>query len=361
MKKLIVIFCLIGLLLLTLVLTTCTKEYSYEGGPPAVFYLLGTPDECTEFKVNGSYYIGIGTDSGNTVEVNAEVSTTGNYSITTGAADGISFSSAGTFTDTGFQTIVLHCTGTPDSAGVFTFTIPGGTGCHFSVAVINQPPADYVLSGSPNDCTTPKYNGTFMALKALSASNIVIINVTVISTGDYSITTDTVDGISFSASGRFTTTGDQQVTLTGSGTPNSPGLFYFHLNTPSSQCTFSLQVISPDPLATYVLQSGTAGSQFLCTPQSIQGNYIAGTPLNISNTITITAYATIPGNYTISTGTVNGIMFQNSGTFASIGLQSVILNGYGTPLTSGTFAFVPQIIGPAPLGGESCDVNLVVQ
>ena len=357
MKKLVIIFCSVALFLIT----TCTKEYSYEGGPPATFTLIGAPDECTEFTVNGNYFTGTATDQNNTVQVNVDVSSAGHYSLVTNAADGISFSASGTFTDTGFQPVVLQCTGTPDSVGTFTFTIPGATGCYFSVTVIDKPPADYVLSGSPNSCQTPIFNGSYVALKALSSANTVTINVSVTSVGDYSITTDTINGISFSAEGTFTTTGDQQVILTGNGTPNGPGLFYFNLNAPSSQCTFTLQVINADPLATYVLQSGQSGTTLLCAPQSVQGTYVTGVPLNLTNTITITPYVTIPGNYTISTGMVNGVMFEISGTFTAAGELSVALNGYGTPIASGTFAFVPQIIGPAPLGGESCEVDVTFQ
>src|SRR5436309_5880080 len=165
MKKLVILFCSAALLLFALLITKCTKEYSYEGGPPASFTLVGSPGECAEFKVNGSYFAVTPTDLNNTVEVNVDVAAIGTYSIVTDAADGISFSASGNFTDTGFQPVVLKCTGTPNATGTFTFTIPGGNGCFFSITVVDKPPADYVLSGSPNDCQTPIFNGSYVEAK----------------------------------------------------------------------------------------------------------------------------------------------------------------------------------------------------
>src|SRR5258708_7708953 len=133
------------ILFFTLTIARCRKAYSYEGGPPAAYSLVGSPDECLEIKIDGSYYAGIATDTTNTVQVNVAVTTAGNYNIFTDVVNGISFSSSGSFTDTGYQAVVLNCTGTPDSAGVFTFTIPGGNGCHFSINVTDQPGADYIL------------------------------------------------------------------------------------------------------------------------------------------------------------------------------------------------------------------------
>ncbi len=349
-------------LFFALFIITCKKEYSYEGSPPGVFSLLGTPGVCTNFAVNGNYYVGVATDTNNTVEVTANVTTTGSYSLVTTIVGGISFSAAGVFTDTGYQPVILKCSGTPDSVGIYNLGIVGDSGCTFSVQVINKPPAEYLLSGSPNNCASPAINGTYTEAKALSSSNSVVINVSVITPGDYSITTDTIGGISFSASGTFSTTGDQQVTLSAAGTPSLSGFYYFTLIAGASQCTFRIAVISPDPLATYVLESGVgAGNSVFCTPQSIQGTYTANVPLNASNTITITAYPTVLGNYTISTDLFNGIIFSASGSFTAMAEQSVVLYGSGTPIQSGTFTFVPQIVGPSPIGGASCGVDLTIQ
>lgn len=363
MKNLLVSFSTaICMLLLTLCIITCRKEYSYEGSPPAGFSLVGTPGECTNFSVAGSYFTGVPADSNNTVTVTANVTATGSYAIITNTINGISFSASGAFADTGYQTVVLHCAGTPALTGIYDLAIAGDSGCTFSVEVINKPPAEYLLSGSPNNCENPVLNGDYVAGQDLSAENSVVINVSVITAGDYIITTDTINGISFSDTGTFTATGDQQVILAGKGKPSAPGFLYFHLTAGNSQCTFRLTVISAAPWATYVLESGTGpNNSVVCTPQSIQGAYTAGIPLNSSNTITVTAYVTIPGNYTISTDSFNGIIFSASGNFATEGRQSVVMYGSGTPASPGTFTFVPQIVGPSPIGGASCGVDVPVK
>lgn len=361
MKKLIAIVCSISLLLLTLLITTCRKEYSYEGGPQAVFVLEGSPGECTDFTVNGDYYTGISTDSTNSVAVNVSVTTTGNYNIASTTADGISFSASGTFTDTGFYTITLKAGGTPAAAGDYTFTIPGSTGCYFSLQVTDQPPANYTLDGAPNDCENPNLSGTYAALNRLSSDNKLTLNVVVQSVGDYHITTDTVDGVSFSASGKFTATGSQQVVLAGEGMPDFPGVYYMNVRADASACNFPLKVGSSQPFATYVLQSSNNGTYDVCTPHTVEGVYTAGTALDLSNTITITAYVTEPGNYTIATEAVNGVLFESSGNFTATGVVSVVLQGSGTPFTPGNYVYVPEIIGPAPLGGAACGVEVPVK
>jgi hypothetical protein len=58
-----------------------------------------------------------------------------------------------------------------------------------------------------------------------------------------------------------------------------------------------------------------------------------------------------PGNYTISTQQINGISFLASGTFTTTGIQSVQLNGSGTPIASGTFIYTP--------GVSSCSITVL--
>jgi hypothetical protein len=48
------------------------------------------------------------------------------------------------------------------------------------------------------------------------------------------------------------------------------------------------------------------------------------------------------------------MMFSYTGVFSTTGSMDVILYGSGTPLTRGNFTFIPEIVGPHPLGGEAC-------
>ncbi len=345
--------------LAVLLLVTCAKEYSYEGGPFAVYTLAGSPTQCTQANVNGHYYAGIETDSSNSVQVTVNVTVAGRFNIYTTQVNGLTFSSSGNFSDTGSYSVTLNCSGVPDSAGNFVVAIPGSNGCYFNL-IVNKPlPSGYTLSGYPNDCQNPIIKGTYIDGQSFSNTNTVTISVNIVIPGTYSIHTDTLDGIYFSASGYFSATGNQSVILTGTGTPALPGLIFFTLTADSSQCNFSLPVRSADPLATYVLESGS-GSPNPCTPQTAQGNYVSGTLLDNTNTVTIGVYVTVVGNYSISTNKVNGMVFSATGTFTTTGAQTVVLNGTGTALSSGNFLFLPQIIGPAPLGGSTCGFNIIV-
>ena len=182
-----------------------------------------------------------------------------------------------------------------------------------------------------------------------------MVNVT--APGSYSINTDTLDDISFSQSGNFTMTGIQKVILKGSGTPSTPNIFTFTPGTGTSGCTFTLTVLTPGPPGTYVLESN---QDHTCTGYSVSGIYFSGTPLTNTNTMAVKVTVTVLGNFTISTNTVNGMIFSYTGEFITLGSQIVVLTGSGTPVTAGTFTFTPQIIGPHPIGGETCTADVPV-
>jgi hypothetical protein len=359
MKKAFLVFS--AVILLCLLLITCAKEYSYEGGPLAQYKIEGSPTECAPITLSGNYYEGVTTDSGNYIRVTVDVTLVGFYNIFTTPVNGISFSATGNFTDTGKQIVALACRGIPASVGSFIIKIPGNNGCYFTLTVQNQKPSSYVLSGYPGDCSNPDISGRYAVGKELSPDDTVILHVNVAVPGTYNIKTDTVNGISFSASGYFSASGDHTVTLTCSGQPNAPGRIFFNVLADSSQCSFSIPVESGPPQAVYVLESGMSGGALYCTPQLVNGNYFSGISLSSINTVNITAYITVIGSYSIYTTKINGMVFGTSGTFTIIGRQTVVLSGSGTPLTSGIFTFSPNIIGPAPIGGSSCGFDINVQ
>jgi hypothetical protein len=361
MRKICFYLCVFTLFTEAFLLTSCKKEYSIEGGAQAQYTISGSPTTCVRAVVSGFYIEQKKTDLTNTVQINVDVTFAGNYTIFTTPVDGILFTSSGTFTDTGMHVVTLQCTGTPESAGTFSINIPGDNGCSFTVSVLNKAPASYLLGGNPNDCASISSQSTFIEGQLLNASDTVALQVVVSAPGSYSISTDTVSGVSFSASGTFSAIGAQTITLFASGSASASGFLFFKVKADSSQCSFSIAVQNADPLATYVLQSGISNGMDYCSPQSIRGNYTAGIPLDSSNTITVSPYATVKGNYTISTYKINGMIFSASGTFSAPGNYSVALQGSGTPLVVGTFTVTPFIIGPAPLGGRSCDVDINVK
>lgn len=348
-------------MLLSFFLGSCHPEYSYEGGLQAKYTLIGSPAICSSAVVSGFYIEGRATDTSNTLQVNVHVSTAGNYNIITNPVNGISFTASGKFADTGFYSVTMVCSGTPQAPGSFAVKIPGDNGCSVILTILKKAPASYTVLGAPDDCSAHYTTAVLIEGKKLTVNDFITIEVIVAIPGDYKITTDTLNGVSFSASGNFNNAGPQSVKLAGIGTPDATGFFFFTVQSDSSKCSFSIPVQDGDPVATYVLQSGQAGTQLLCAPASVHGIYTAGTPLNASNTMTVSPYATVAGKYTISTHKINGMIFSAHGIFPSTGNYNVVLQGSGTPLAVGTFAITPKIIGPAPIGGASCDLMLSVK
>jgi len=218
--------------------------------------------------------------------------------------------------------------------------------------------AGYTLGGSPDECQNFIIQGTYISGARLVSSNTVEVNVTVTTIGNYKLTTDTLNGIWFSRSGTFTSTGNQKITLVGTGTPELARNLIFTLKADNSTCNFRLTVTDAEPLAVYVLESGF-GNPNPCI-YTLAGTYISNTPLTNSNTVSIRVYVTYPGNFTISTEMINGMMFSYTGRFTAIGIQNVLLYGTGTPARTGTYTLIPEIVGPHPLGGQACAISVTV-
>ncbi len=99
--------------------------------------------------------------------------------------------------------------------------------------------------GTGGSCSGNVVNGMYVSGSALNSSNTVTMHANVTTQGTWSITTNTVNGYSFSGSGTFTGTGTQQVTLNGSGTPAAGQTDTFTATADNSggTCTFSVTVM----------------------------------------------------------------------------------------------------------------------
>jgi len=213
-------------------------------GGAAAFTLAGTPS-CTTPVINGTYAIGVSLSASNTVVLNVNVTAIGAYNISTTATNGMTFSATGTFAATGAQTVTLTGTGTPTAGGNTTIPITAGSStCSFVIPVTSA--SVFTLAGSPTACTPFAINGIYVLSTALATSNTVQVAVNVTTTGAYTLTTNTVNGFSFSASGTFSATGTQTVTLNGTGTPANTGATTFTVTAGTSSCTFVITVVPID-------------------------------------------------------------------------------------------------------------------
>jgi hypothetical protein len=191
------------------------------------------------------------------------------------------------------------------------------------------------LGVSAGSCTPVTNAGTYTQGVALTSTNTVTVTVTVTTPGTYTISTNTVNGVSFSKTGTFTATGSQTVILNGSGTPVSSGNQNFTVTFGGSTCNFTLNFGSGVAPATGTL----SGSPNLCAPVTPAGTYKQGVALTAANTVSVQVNVATVGAYTISTATVNGVIFSSTGNFTTTGLKTVILTGTGTPTNSGSQNF----------------------
>ena len=175
--------------------------------------------DCSDVQVKGNYVKENELGLGNYIEIsNINVTRPGAYTITAVSSvdDGFSFTAQGIFSTTGSQSVKLQGQGTPvNDGGPYQFTItPSGSSGDCTVPVtVNTNISAYSIN-----CASLQVNGVYEKGTPLNGSNTITMNVTVSTPGSYNITTDVVNGISFSASGVFSV-GTQTITLTGSGSP----------------------------------------------------------------------------------------------------------------------------------------------
>ncbi len=175
---------------------------------------------CASIVVNGSYVIGRELTSSNYLSIPINVTKPGEYTIIASTSNGYSFFASGTFLETGNYTIQASGQGTPIVVQTDELTITANgleVDCNPKKTItVMSAAGTYTMS-----CGSAVVNGIYKVGTALNSTNTITLPLVVTSLGSYTITTNTVDGISFSGSGVFTSIGNQNVTLYGIGTPTS--------------------------------------------------------------------------------------------------------------------------------------------
>ena len=181
------------------------------------------------------------------------------------------------------------------------------------------------------NCLGAVVSGTYFKDTAIKASNYVDVSVQVDTVGTYIVSSDTVNGYYFKATGSFTATGAQTVRLIGGGKPLAAGTNIFTVTYNGTVCEFTVTVTAVTP------PGGSSVFTIACTGATPAGTYVAGTALTAANTITLNVNVTNTGSWSVTTApAVNGIIFSGTGTFTTTGTQTIILTGSGTPAAAGT-------------------------
>ncbi len=299
--------------------------------------------QCSAVTVQGVYKAGEPLNQTHFITVPVTVTQPGTYEIT-GTANGFYFEKSGTFPTTGTYTLTLQGVGTPVAAGTETVTISINNvvqSCTFTITVIPAATEFSML------CPSITVGGSYVQGVALNASNTLTLTVNVTAAGNYMISTNTVNGYSFSGSGNFTTLGNQTVVLQGSGTPAAPGANTVTLTgsaTTAGSCTVNITVAVPP--VSYTINCGGI---------TVSGSYMTGTAMTAANKMTVPVTVASVGSYTISTDVVNGISFSGSGTFSTVGTQVVTLMATGVPVAAGSFLFTVSGVGNS---GASCTKSI---
>jgi hypothetical protein len=100
-----------------------------------------------------------------------------------------------------------------------------------------------MLPANELQCTSVSVHGVYTSGEALTANNYIAIDVAVNAIGSYTITTNTVNSYSFSASGTFPTTGIHTVNIMGTGTPSIDQTDVFTITLAGSAKTCSASVM----------------------------------------------------------------------------------------------------------------------
>lgn len=209
------------------------------------------------------------------------------------------------------------------------------------------------LLDSLGDCYPKTLAGTYKAGQALTDSNYMTVTVDVLQAGSYTIVTDTVNGYSFKGTGTFNNTGATSVKLKGSGTPIVDGTDNFVVVYDSTFCSVPVTVL-PGSTGGGSGVFTLAGSPGSCMNSSVAGTYTQGTALTTTNKVTIQVNVTTIGTWSVSTTTVGGMSFSNTGNFTATGVQNIVLNGTGTPTNAG-----PQTFS-ITAGSTSCTFSVTV-
>ncbi len=326
------------------------------GGSGTSVGTLGvTAGACTPFSPGGVYIQGVPLTASNTVTVQATISTPGTYTISTNTVNGVTFSGSGTFSSAGAQSIVLAGSGTPVNSGLQTYTVTyGSSTCTFPITFgAGMPPSNSLV------CSSVVVNGTYAQGSTLTAANTVQVQVNVVSTGAYTISTNTANGISFSNSGNFTTTGTQTVTLSGTGTPINSVNQIYTLTLGTSTCNFSIAFASTGAVDyfprtanshwTYEFDDDATDTILIVAQQNtvtIQArvyNVFLQTDNAPSGYDTSGYYRKSGSDYYsfLDIGTFFGLDNANYGEYIFIKDNITANTGYTSPSFSGTFGGIP--------------------
>ena len=215
------------------------------------------PVNCSAIRINGSYIEGTPLNSNNYLEIDLNVTKKGSFVISVLSGNGYSFYYTGMALETGVLTVKVPAQGTPVLVQTDELVFSGislVSGCEPEITV-QEMVSEYTMV-----CSSVAIQGQYVKNQALTSSNTITMGINISQPGSYTIYTETVNGISFRASGSFASTGTQTVTLLGTGTPtiNEDFRITIKANTLLGSAECSLIVPITLPAMTFAVIGNTA-------------------------------------------------------------------------------------------------------
>lgn len=274
----------------------------------------------------GNMYVGESV-SGVTHNLTVNVISTGTYNLSI-TNNGVTFSGAGTFSSTGSQNILLSASGTPTSLGTHAYQVNATGGCSFSRDVVNSSTNGTAVVSSYS-CAAGSAGNLVVGTSATGVTQTITANVTTV--GTYSINA-IANNIVFNGKGTFTSTGPQNIIMTAGGMPSATGNHTYNLEV-GNGCSFSRETKSISSNGTAVFSNVTCGAEGGTLTQGLAA-------ANVTKVLTVDV--SVAGTYAISCSQ-NGVTFSASGTLASTGIQNIVLNASGTPISFGSHSYTLNI------------------
>ncbi|TWP23292.1 hypothetical protein ETU08_08030 [Apibacter muscae] len=200
---------------------------------------------CKDIVINGVYIEGNNLTDSDYISVPVNITKPGTYNIKIITDNNYSFQAEGVFDYIGSYTIKVMGMGTPLKKGENLLTIKSqdlDISCDTAKTISVLP----ALANVNIQCSTVIVDGVYVVKKPLTETNTIALNVSTTNEGSWEITSNTVNGISFSGSGNFSAAGTYPVTLQGNGTPIESGEYTFKLNASGNgsitNCDFKVKI-----------------------------------------------------------------------------------------------------------------------
>ena len=330
-------FKLINLLIITVLMASCEKEFSLENGGFSMIArgtLLDSLGNCKQIGVKGNYKVDVTLTSTNFIQANVNFITTGKYLIQSDTVNGIWFRDSGFVLNTGALKVNIKGFGKPLLAKTSVFTLQfNGTFCTFPVTTTGSGNA----GGGGNDYfpTTEASNWTYQIIPNIGSLDTFRITV-----ADDTFTIDSLEYFKFGTSYEDTFYFAKNTTIGN----------YYALKTPEFDYVYIFDSI-PNYLLLYpFLKESAAGNESWQTPEygtvkfeASPGNYEYGDTKAI---FTILSKNTVP--YTIGGNTYqNVIAVRRDIWFKPInGSYRIILTGISYYAKG--FGLIDQVLGITP-------------